>query len=270
MGLMYAIINPTKDNVCIKISDNASGVILSGFMIEASDVCSPALVEVGSTHNNNNNNNNNNNPSVLMDIYPRVGGPTDSASATTMMVINQKNTIIMHSWLWRSDHTQSVRSGLGTDKAKCDHALVVNADDVHIFGLFAEHTLKEGVIWKGARGKLYFLQSEMAYDVVAPWDHPMLRVEGDDFEGHALGVYSFFSRKFNNTSNNAPIVKSAIVTSGKNAQIHSACTVFLNPSTDPYGGGNGTIKHVVNDVGMESNVSNADVAQWIQDNKSCY
>ena len=44
-------------------------------------------------------------------------------------------------WLWRADHDVN---GLVSDSAnRCDHALVVDGDDVTMYGLAAEHVLGE-------------------------------------------------------------------------------------------------------------------------------
>ena len=47
----------------------------------------------------------------------------------------------------------------------CDHALIVNGDDVIMYGLAAEHTLKDVVLWNGDHGATFFFQSELPYDV---------------------------------------------------------------------------------------------------------
>ena len=47
----------------------------------------------------------------------------------------------------------------------CDTALVVNGDDVIIYGVAAEHTLKDILQWNGNNERLYFYESEYPYDV---------------------------------------------------------------------------------------------------------
>jgi hypothetical protein len=44
-------------------------------------------------------------------------------------------------------------------------ALEVLSDDVTIYGLAAEHTLGDLVLWRGERGRVYFYQCELPYDV---------------------------------------------------------------------------------------------------------
>lgn len=270
IGIGYATLNPTDGNPAIVVEDRAHGVRLCGLMIEAGQSLSDVLVEIGETSSPKSDQGDQNNPTILHDIFPRVGGPTDSAQAGVMLRINQSYCVVMHTWLWRADHTDTERAGLGIDKAKCDNALVVNGNNVRIFGLFAEHTLKEGIVWNGNDGMIQFLQSEMAYDVIKPWNYPMLLVKGNNFQGDALGVYSYFSRKHNNgESDKAPEVTTAIYTENTNASIINACTVFLNASEDPTTGGAGSISRVWNNNGVSSNRDNADIARWIENGKPC-
>jgi hypothetical protein len=261
LGLGYATINPTQGNIALRVNDAAFGVRLCGLMIEAGNIRSDSLVVIGDEEGGAGGLATE--PTILYDIFPRVGGPTENAAAATMMTINQKYCTVMHTWMWRSDHTETVRSGLGVDKAQCDHALIVNGDGVRFFGLFVEHTLKEGIVWNGNQGAIHFLQSEFAYDVVYPWNYPMIRVTGSGFTGNNLGIYSYFANKFHQGSTKAPSVMSAILTDNTDATINYACTVFLDASTDKISGGAGSIQYVWNTLGHNSNVENADVAQWV-------
>ena len=77
--------------------------------------------------------------------------------------------------LWRADHAQLQKGEMPPPEEKyyltrpkdykCVSALVVLGDDVTIFGLAAEHTLGDITVWEGERGRVYFYQCELPYDV---------------------------------------------------------------------------------------------------------
>ena len=49
-----------------------------------------------------------------------------------------------------------------TTSNRCDHVLVVDGDDVTMYGLAVEHTLADLTSWQGERGRTYFYQSEVS------------------------------------------------------------------------------------------------------------
>ena len=49
------------------------------------------------------------------------------------------------------------------------NGLVVNGNDVTVYGLFVEHHQQFQVLWNGEHGRTYFYQSEIPYD---PPDQP--------------------------------------------------------------------------------------------------
>ena len=261
MGAGFAAVMPTQGNIAVEVVDGAVGVVLSSFMIEAGSPygpqasLSPALLRVGDTVNSTGDSEN---PTYVMDVFPRVGGPTDTAAAVTMIEINQKHVVIDHIWCWRADHDKSgAHSGLGVDKAVAQHGLVVNADNVVACAVFAEHTLQEPVLWNGNDGVLTFMQCELAYDVVAPFDVPGLRVTGSGFTGSYIGIYSFFAKKWNDSIGKLPPqVKTAIV-APDDSKIEFACTVFLNDET-----GAGSILSVINGGGPKSSAANSGLPAW--------
>merc|ERR1712107_136325 len=57
-------------------------------------------------------------------------------------------------WLWRADHYDGGETTGG--QWPCNNALVVNGDDVTMYGLAAEHTLNDIVVWNGERGSTFF------------------------------------------------------------------------------------------------------------------
>jgi hypothetical protein len=99
----------------------------------------------------------------LSDIFARTGGDKTDNSATIFLTILSDNVIIDHTWLWRADH--GIDGVPVRDRSvRADHALIVYGDNVIAYGLFAEHTLNDMVIWFGEGGRVYFYQSEFPYD----------------------------------------------------------------------------------------------------------
>ena len=64
-------------------------------------------------------------------------------------------------WLWRADHG----AGVGWSVNTADTGLVVNGNDVTMYGLFVEHFQKYQTIWNGERGRTYFYQNEFPYEM---------------------------------------------------------------------------------------------------------
>ena len=80
-------------------------------------------------------------------------------------------------WLWRADH--GAGAAWATNPTK--NGLVVNGENVTIYGLFNEHHEEYQTLWNGNGGRVYFYQSELPYDVpdqrlLDERHHPGLRV----------------------------------------------------------------------------------------------
>ncbi len=164
IGLGMPSLVPLNGNSVIDISD-VDGVTVSGILLDAGLQRSQTLLQVGEpgsaiSHEAN--------PTFLFDIFVRVGGPHEG-SVKSAVVINSRNVVVDHIWLWRADHG----NGVGWDKNWCANGLVVNGDDVTIYGLFNEHNQEYQTLWNGNGGKVYFYQSEMPYDppTVDAWKH---------------------------------------------------------------------------------------------------
>lgn len=254
LGLGFATIHPKKGEPALTVSDNAEGCRIVGLLLDAGDEKSASLLEIG-THTNKGGNKDN--PTVLHDVFARVGGPTETATADAMVTVKQKYVIIDNMWLWRADHTDSVSKGLGYDKAVVNDGLVVEGDYVTALGLAAEHTLRHNVHWAGDNGELYFQQTELPYDVKSDYDKPGLNVTGKNFKGRCIGVYSFFNREFSG-SEDKPCVLTAIKTNDATVDIERAFTIFLDPD------GTGEITYVLNTTGEVSNSENHDTPQWVR------
>lgn len=260
----------------LNVSNKALGVRIAGLMIQAGKTHYDSLINIGSSPYTTQSTAS----TILSDIFIRVGGDDDDVSCTTMLTVNQNNTIIDNCWAWRADHskfagigesckspenpTGMVTCGLGPSKATVDHCLIVNGDYCTIYGLAAEHAQKELVIWNGNFGKLFFSQSEMAYDVPSDWNYPAIRITGNNFYGIGLGVYTYFAKKWNTGS--GPSISSAIVMpvdNDSNNFIQSSFTSFLNPVL-----GNGIVNRVLNNQGGSSSNKNPDSPVWVCMNKS--
>nr|WP_227025611.1 coagulation factor 5/8 type domain-containing protein [Streptomyces tsukubensis] len=171
LGLGYATIVPDNGVTAMKVGD-VDGVKLAGLLIDAGTQNSDTLLEVGpedasADHSAN--------PTTVQDVFVRIGG-AGAGKATTSMVINNDDTIVDHTWIWRADHGD----GVGWETNRADYGLRVNGDDVLATGLFVEHFNKYDVEWHGERGRTIFFQNEKAYD--AP---NQAAVQNGDQKGYA-------------------------------------------------------------------------------------
>src|SRR4051812_33620780 len=194
LGLGYATLIPDNGVTALKVAD-VGGVRLAGFLVDAGPVNSPTLLEVGPRGASRDHSAD---PTTVQDVFVRVGG-AGAGKATTSMVINNRHTIVDHTWVWRADHGD----GVGWDTNRADYGIVVNGDDVLCTGLFVEHFNKYDVQWNGQRGRTIFFQNEKAYDApnqAAVQDgsvkgYAAYKV-GDSVtthEGWGLGSYCYFN-----------------------------------------------------------------------------
>ena len=82
---------------------------------------------------------------------------------------------------------------------ECDakNALVVNGNDVKIYGLFCEHTTEHQMVWNGERGSVSFFQCELPYDVDKDFEENTyvgyyVNPDVKEHIGRGIGVYSNF------------------------------------------------------------------------------
>jgi hypothetical protein len=244
LGLGFATLVPTNGNAVLQ-TIATTGVKVSGLIVDAGPVNSPVLVEVGK----NGGSHNGDDPTLLADVFFRIGGATPGR-ATTSLVVNADNAILDDIWAWRADHG----AGVGWNSNTADTGVVVNGDNVSAYGLFVEHYQKSEVIWNGENGTDVFFQNEMPYDVPAQagWDYPAFLVSSSvkTFHGYGMGSYSFFNQGVDIYASQA---FQSPTTSG--VQFHDLLTVFLDPSH-----GRGGILSVINGVGGSSTAANPDVA----------
>jgi len=163
-GMGMPSLQSVNGNPVIEISD-VDGVTVCGLTIDAGVIPSETLFVVGEPRSTKSHAKN---PSFLFDIFFRVGGYGEG-KASSCMVINSKNVTVDHTWLWRADHGKNV----GWDANTCKNGLIVNGDNVTVYGLFCEHFQEYQTLWNGNNGKVYFYQSEMPYDppTLEAWKH---------------------------------------------------------------------------------------------------
>jgi hypothetical protein len=263
LGLgMATLVAPSNGGQAILVKDNVNDLRLSSFIIQANKdnidpkPKTPVLLQIGETINKNQDSD------IFLDnIFIKVGpeliiAPSktpDMINVDTMLIINTNGVVASNLWLWRADHGP-YGSIIGT--SKCNNGLIVNGDNVNIYGLFVEHASEKLIQWKGANGKLYFLQSEYPYDAASDFKQPCLTVTGNDFTGKALGIYCYFS--INNVT-----VPTAISCTGENVNIENAFTVWLNYNDKIPATAESVITHVVNNSGEASTKSTKGKPQYV-------
>jgi len=182
----------------------------------------------------------------MHDLFARVGGPdgtsADPVGTEAMVHVRSGHVIGDNLWLWRADHAAEGPVSYATNP--CMHGLLVDGDDVTMYGLAVEHTTEDLTVWKGERGATYFYQSELPYDATQAQfgdaGYCGYRVaEGvQQHQGWGVGVYAFF-RDHNVTVESGIVCPPALESS-----FVAPLSVFLN--------GNGGIRHVINDKGGAS------------------
>jgi hypothetical protein len=230
----------------VEISD-VDGVSVCGITIDAGKLLSETLFRVGET---NSKNSHEKNPTFLFDIFIRVGGYGEG-TASGCMVINSNNVYVDHTWLWRADHGKNV----GWNKNTSKNGLIVNGDQVTVYGLFCEHFQEYQTLWNGNDGKVYFYQSEMPYDPPSADDFKHGSTNGyasykvsDGVTRHqawGLGIYCVFFA--------APVIVDQAIETPVNIEkdIHHKIIFWLN------GGNKGSlIKSVINGKGGHVDFTN--------------
>ena len=237
LGIGFATIRANNGITAMTVAD-VDGVILAGLLFDAGEANSPVLLEVGP---NGSSASHVSNPTSLHDVFFRVGG-AGVGRASVNLRINSSNTIVDHTWIWRADHG----AGVGWKSNTSANGLVVNGNDVTIYGLFVEHYQEFQVLWNGNGGRVYFYQSEIPYDppdqpsyTSAPgtngWASYKVAENVTSHEAWGLGIYSVFR-------NRGVVLSRAIeVPNSPNVRFHSIITVRL--------GNNGEIGNVINDTG---------------------
>ena len=238
LGLGYPTLQADKGTPALTIAD-VDGVKVGGLLIEAGPANSETLLQVGEPGSRKSHVAD---PISLWDIFCRVGG-VQAGKATCMMTINSHNVVGDNFWLWRADHGR----GVGWNSNPNKHGLIVNGDNVTLYGLFVEHTQDYQTVWNGNGGRVYFYQSEMPYDPPSQDDWKHGEVNGyasykvadtvTTHEAWGLGVYCVFHAA-------AVVAENAFETpAGTGVKMHHMVTIRLG------GRPNSGINHVINGTG---------------------
>ncbi|GAA3801260.1 RICIN domain-containing protein [Sphaerisporangium flaviroseum] len=241
LGLGLATLIPDNGVTAVSVAD-VDGVKVAGLLIDAGTTNSPVLMQVGPSGSSQNHAAN---PVSLHDMFFRIGG-AGVGKASQSLVINSSNVIGDHLWLWRADHG----SGVGWNSNTAANGLIVNGNDVTMYGLFVEHYQQYQTIWNGNGGRTYFYQNELPYDPPnqAAWmngstqGYAAYKVANSvtSHEAWGLGSYAYF-----NVNPSVVEARSFEVPNTPNVRFHSLVTVSL--------GGTGTISHIINNTGGPSN-----------------
>jgi len=160
LGLGFATLIPDQENSTSAIVvDDVDGVSVASLLFDA-HYSSHSLIQVGQGKMNARHDSN---PTVLSDLFFRIGGfRADKVHVDQTVIVNSSDVIGDHFWIWRADH--GVKGSVGWDINTAKNGLVVNGDHVTMYGLFVEHFQEYQVYWTGEYGKTYFLQCESPYD----------------------------------------------------------------------------------------------------------
>jgi hypothetical protein len=242
LGLGFATLHPTKGTAAMTIAD-ADGIVVAGLLFDAGAIKSPVLLEVGTKGNNTHYADN---PISLHDVFFRVGG-AGVGRTTGNLIINSNDTIVDHTWIWRADHG----AGVGWESNTSANGLVVNGDNVTIYGLFVEHHQEFQVLWNGNHGRTYFYQSEIPYDPpnqpsytsasgTNGWASYKVANNVTSHEAWGLGVYSVFLQ------DGVTLSRAIEVPRKPDIRFHHMITVALDTK--------GEISNVIDDAGGPTSI----------------
>jgi hypothetical protein len=240
LGLGLATLVPDNGATAITTAD-VDGIDIAGLLISANTTNSATLMQVGpagstASHAAD--------PIALQDVFFRVGGDL-AGKASQSLVVNSNDVIGDDLWLWRADHSNGV--GWGTNPAA--NGLIVNGNNVSMYGLAVEHYQKYQTTWNGNNGRTYFYQSETPYDVP---DQASWTTSGGDLgyasykvansvtshEAWGVGIYAYLR------DNPSVVLGHAIeVPTTASVKFHSMVTTVL--------GGDGTINHIIDNTGNQ-------------------
>ena len=242
LGMGFATLRPINGTPAMTTAD-ADGIIIAGLLFDAGPIQSPVLLEIGpdgsKAHHTKD-------PISLHDVFFRVGGAGVGRTLINLK-INSNDTILDHTWIWRADHG----SGVGWDLNTSDNGLVVNGNNVTVYGLFVEHHQQFQVLWNGEGGRTYFYQSEIPYDPPnqasyrsAPetkgWASYKVADSVTHHEAWGLGIYSVFEQP------GVELTRAIEVPKRADVKFHHMITVAL--------GNHGAILNVINDTGGSTSI----------------
>src|SRR5674476_933720 len=239
LGLGFATLAANNGVAAMSTAD-VDGVVIAGLFFDAGAANSPVLLEVGpdgskARHAGN--------PISLHDVFFRVGGAAVGRASVNLRV-NSSDTIVDHTWIWRADH--GVNQSVGWKINTSANGLVVNGNNVTVYGLFVEHYQEFQVVWNGNGGRVYFYQCEIPYDPpdqasytsgpgVNGWASYKVAGNVTSHEAWGLGVYSVFRNK------GVVLTRAIEAPNNPNVKFHDLITVCIGP--------NGEIGNVLNNTG---------------------
>ncbi|HTB98771.1 MAG TPA: hypothetical protein VK716_17305 [Terracidiphilus sp.] len=237
LGLGFATLRPTHGAAAM-ITADADGIEIAGLLFDAGPQTSPNLLEIGPEGSKANHARN---PITLHDIFFRDGGAGVGRTVGNLR-INSSDTLVDHTWIWRADHGSHV----GWTENLSKNGLVVNGNNVTIYGLFVEHHQQFQVLWNGNHGRTFFYQSEIPYDppdqasyTSAPgangWASYKVADTVTDHEAWGLGIYSVFRHP------NVNLTRAIEVPRAVGVRFHHMITVALDDK--------GEISNVIDDKG---------------------
>lgn len=250
LGLGHATLTAVGGAVPLEVADRA-GTVIAGVTIDAGTVESPVLLRVGAGSSPPPLRSTAADPLTLSDVYFRIGGP-HIGRAKVSLEVDSDHVLVDHTWVWRADHGVEGFTGpnegdsqrWATNTAR--NGVIVNGDDVTATGLFVEHFQQHNTIWNGERGRVVLYQNELPYDPPsqADWTRPDGTLGyagykvGDDVTSHRL--WGGGSYVYNRNDPSIVTERGFEVPEVPGVRLHHLLTVNL---------GDGTIRHVVNDVG---------------------
>jgi len=236
LGIGFPTLRSDNGAPLVKTAD-VDGLTIAGLFLDAGREDSGVLMEVGppgskARHKTN--------PTVLHDVFFRIGGAAPGRVHTALR-INSHDTLVDHTWVWRADHGE----GVSWTSNPSAHGVVVDGEDVTVYGLFVEHFQDHQVVWRGNGGRVYFYQSELPYDppTQGQWTSPTGRgfasyKVADTVTRHeawGLGIYSVFLQP------DVLLDRAIEVPNKPGVKLHHMITVCLVDK--------GSIERIVNDKG---------------------
>ena len=160
LGIGWATLIPgEKNREGAIVIDDVDNVAVASLLFDA-HYSSDTLLKVGDRKTSADHSAN---PVLLSDLFFRIGGfRPDPVHVDRAVEINSNNVVGDHFWIWRADH--GVRGSVGWNVNTAPNGLVVNGDDVTVYGLFNEHFQEYQTLWNGENGRMYFYQCETPYD----------------------------------------------------------------------------------------------------------
>lgn len=249
LGAGLATIIPRNERAAM-IVDDVDGVTIAGIIFDAGSY-SDHLLLVGEKDSNKDHSAN---PTLLADLFFRVGGVHGGvASADIALEVNSNNIIGDHFWIWRADHGDGVAWNLN----KSRNGLLVNGDDMTMYGLFNEHFQEYQTLWNGNGGRMYFYQCETPYD---PQNQNDWMSHDGTVKGYAaykvgnkvdmhyavgLGIYDVFIY----TNGTSIFMDNAIEVPNKEGVIvENACIVEISDENGPLVGTNSIVNGTGNGI----------------------